>query len=678
MKGSWKSLSIGGALIVLLTVVVYLPALQGGFVWDDHHNITGNQLLRTLGGLEQTWMDPHASIQYYPLTYTGFWVEYQAWGLHSFGYHVVNVLLHALNAFLVWVLLTRLAVPGAWLAAVLFAVHPVHVESVAWITELKNVLSGFFCLSAFLAFLGFRQSAKHRWWFYSLSFLLFLCALLSKTSTVMLPGAILLVMWWKLERIRHRDVLPLIPFFLIGVALGLLTVWVEKHYVGAEGPEWQLSLVERCLVAGRVVWFSAGKLIWPHPLIFVYPRWRIDAAVWWQYLFPLAAIAVLLILWFFRKRVGKGPLAAVLFFVVATAPVPAFIDLYFTRYSYVADHFQYLGSIGLMALVGAATGDALLRRKPLLAAVLPMVAVLSALSWQHCKAFRDDEALWRDTRAKNPDAWLAHYNLGVVLTDQGKFAEAIAEYTAALRVKPDYVEAHNNLGLMLAGLGKTAEAITEYTAALRIDPDNADAHNNLGVALVSQGEVAKAIGQYGQALRIQPDFAEAHNNLGYALLRLGKASEAIGQYEQALRIQPDSAEVHYNLGTALLQLGKVTEAIAQYREALWLRPDWPPALSRLAWILATDRKASLRNGAEAVQSGERLCEITGYRQADALDALAAAYAEVGRFNDAIQVAQKAVELANAAGQRDLVGHIQERLKLYQAGSPYREGSAPVP
>ena len=279
---------------------------------------------------------------------------------------------------------------------------------------------------------------------------------------------------------------------------------------------------------------------------------------------------------------------------------------------------------------------------------------------------------------KNPDAWLAHYNLGAVLTDQGKFAEAIAEYTAALRIKPDYVEAHNNLGIMLAGLGKTAEAITEYTAALRIDPDNADAHNNLGVALVSQGEVAKAIGQYEQALRIQPDFAEAHNNLGYALLRLGKVAEAIGQYEQALRIQPDSAEVHYNLGTALLRLGKVTEAIAQYREALRLRPDWPPALSRLAWILATDRNASLRNGAEAVQSAERLCEITGYMQADALDALAAAYAEVGRFNDAIQVAQKAVELANAAGQRDLAGHVQERLKLYQAGSPYREGSVPAP
>ena len=204
----------------------------------------------------------------------------------------------------------------------------------------------------------------------------------------------------------------MIPFFLIGVALGLLTVWVEKHYVGAEGPEWQLSLVERCLVAGRVVWFSAGKLIWPHPLIFIYPRWRIDAAVWWQYLFPLAAIAVLLILWFFRKRVGKGPLAAVLFFVVATAPVPAVINLYFTRYSYVADHFQYLGSIGLMALVGAATGGALLRRKPLLAAVLPIVAVLSALSWQHCKAFRDDEALWRDTRDKESRRLVGALQLG--------------------------------------------------------------------------------------------------------------------------------------------------------------------------------------------------------------------------------------------------------------------------
>ena len=376
------------------------------------------------------------SIQYYPLTYSGFWVEYHLWHLDPAGYHVVNVLLHALNAFLVGVLLARLAVPGAWLAALLFAVHPMQVESVAWITELKNVLSGFFCLSAFLVFLHFRQSVEHRRLLYSLSFLLFLCALLSKTSTVVLPGAILLVLWWKRERVRRQDWWPLIPFFLVGAALALLTVWVEKNYEGAQGSEWQLSLVARCLVAGRVVWFAAGKFFWPHPLIFIYPRWRVDAAVWWQYLFPSAAIAVVLILWFARKRVGKGPLAAVVFFVSATAPVPAAFNLYFMRYSYVADHFYYLASMGLVALASAGMCSALPSRRSLLAVALPIVGVLGALNWQHCKTFRDEETLSRDTLSRNPSAWVAHNNLGNVLAGQGKVAEAIAEYEAALRINP--------------------------------------------------------------------------------------------------------------------------------------------------------------------------------------------------------------------------------------------------
>ena len=585
---------MGAVLILMLTVMAYLPALRGGFIWDDHNNITDNQLLRTLEGLKKTWMDPHSSLQYYPLTYTSFWVEYHLWGLRPVGYHVVNVLLHALNAFLLGVLLTRLAVPGAWLAALLFAVHPVQVESVAWVTELKNVLSGFFCLSAFLAFLRFRQGAEHRWPTYSLSFLLFLCALLSKTSTVALPVAIFLVQWWKQERVTRQDVLPLVSFFPVGAALALLTIWVEKHHVGAEGAEWRFSLLERCLVASRVVWFAAGKFIWPHPLIFIYPRWRIDAAAWWQYLYPLGVIAVLVILWCSRKRVGKGPLAAVLFFVCTTAPVPAAFNLFFSRYSYVADHFYYLASIGLMALASAAICSALPSRKSRLAVVLPIVAVLGALSWQHCKAFRDDETLWRETVTKNPDAWMAHYNWGLILASQNKAAESIAEYTAALRVKPDYVDAHSNLGIVLAGLGKTAEAIAEYTVALRIDPHHVKVHNNLGVALASQGKLAEAVAEYMAALRIQPDFVEARYNLANALADQGKLAEAEKEYKALLQIKPDFAEARYNLGVTLLQLGKVSEAIAQYQEVVRLKPDWVLALRQLG-LLATDKNVSVRN-----------------------------------------------------------------------------------
>ena len=349
----------------------------------------------------------------------------------------------------------------------------------------------------------------------------------------------------------------MIPFLLIGAALALLTVWVEKHHVGAEGVEWQLSLVERCLVAGRVVWFAAGKFLWPHPLAFVYPRWQINSAVWWQYLFPLAVIVVVLILWLLRKRVGRGTLAAVLFFVVTTAPVPAAFNLYFTRYSYVADHFYYLASIGLMALVGAAVYSVLPRRKSLLAAALPILAILSTLSWQHCRAFRDDETLWCDTLTKNPGCWLAHNNLGYALLQLGKTPEAIAECTAALRLKPDLAEAHNNLGNALFRLGKVQEAAGQYGQALRIKPAYPEANYNLGNALFRLGKVQEAVGQYKQALRLKPDFAEAHNNLGNALLRLGNVGEAVGHLEQALRIKPDYAQAHYNLGLALEKAGKV-------------------------------------------------------------------------------------------------------------------------
>ena len=521
MRQFWKSVGLASTIIVLLTVMVYLPALRGGFIWDDHNNITDNPLLRTWAGLAETWTDTQASFQYYPLSYTGFWIEYNLWGTRTFGYHVVNVLLHALNAVLIGLLLSRLGVPGAWLAAVLFAVHPVLVESVAWITELKNVLSGFFFLGALLAFFRFRQPAGGGW-FYAVSLLLFVCALLSKTSTVALPGAILLVMWWKQERVEGRDFLLVLPFFLVGAALSLLTVWLEKHHVRAVGPEWQLSLVERCLVAGRVVWFAAGKFIWPHPLIFVYPRWQVDARVWWQYLFPLATACVLMGLWFSRKRVGRGPLAAALFFVGTTAPVPASFNLYFMRYSYVADHFYYLAGIGFVILTSATLTRALRERRSLMAVALPIVALLSALSWQRCTAFRDEETLWRNTLASNPRAWMVHNNLGNILAAQGKISEAMDEYRASLKYNPDYTEARNNLGNVLAGEGHVSEAVAEYRTSLRISPDNAEAHNNLGAALANQGRLSEAMAEYAAALRLKPDYAEAHNNLGLALASLGR------------------------------------------------------------------------------------------------------------------------------------------------------------
>jgi hypothetical protein len=341
--------------IVCLTLLVYAPAISAGFIWDDDHYVTENMTLRSLAGLKQIWLDPKATPQYYPLVHTGFWVEYHLWGLDPKGYHLVNVLLHAANAVLVWLVLKRLGVPGALWAALIFALHPVHVESVAWVTERKNVLSTLFYLSAMLAYWRFwpadgAQPQTGAWRWYGLALLLFVFALLSKTVTCSLPAAILLIRWWKTGRLASRDWLLTAPMFAVGLALALLTVYLEKHHVGAQGEEFTWSYLDRVLIAGRAIWFYAGKLIWPSNLIFIYPRWNIDASVWWQYVFPLAAAGVVLALLVLRNRLGRAPLTAVLFFIGTLTPALGFFDVYPMRYSFVADHFQYLASLGLIVL----------------------------------------------------------------------------------------------------------------------------------------------------------------------------------------------------------------------------------------------------------------------------------------------------------------------------------------
>ncbi|HOW19171.1 MAG TPA: O-GlcNAc transferase, partial [Phycisphaerae bacterium] len=333
--------------LLLLALAVYIPAMRGGFVWDDDDYVTENRTLRSLDGLGRIWFDIRATPQYYPLVFTSFWLEYHLWDSRPGGYHVVNILLHGTSAVLLWLVLRRLAVPGAWFAAAVFAVHPVHVESVAWITERKNVLSGVFYLSAALVWLRFagldcpRAAEPRRRSLYAIGLFLFACALLSKSVTASLPAALLLVLWWKRGRIARGDFLPLVPFFALGAVMGLITAWVERHHVGAEGAEWALSAAERCLIAGRALWFYAAKLIWPVRLTFIYPRWPIDSGVWWQYLYPIAAVAAIGLLWGLRRRIGRGPLVAVLFFAITLAPALGFFDVYPMRYSFVADHFQY-------------------------------------------------------------------------------------------------------------------------------------------------------------------------------------------------------------------------------------------------------------------------------------------------------------------------------------------------
>ena len=616
-EGAWR----GALLLIAITVLAYLPAIRGGFIWDDGAHVTQNAALRSARGLWRIWA--HAgpkrggTTQYYPLTFSVFWVQYHLWGLRPLGYHLVNVLLHAFNAVLVWRLLRRLRVGGALLAAALFSLHPVHVESVAWITELKNVLSGLFYLLALHSYLRFASIAEgtppegraRPLSFYLLSVFLFACALASKTAAATLPGAILLILWWREGRVGWRDLLAAAPMLALAAGAGHLTESVERHQVGAAGPEWALRPVERCLLAGRALWFYAGKLTWPSKLTFIYPRWEISQELWSQYLFPLGALAALLGLWALRRKTGRGPLAAVLFFAGTLAPALGFWNVYFMRFSYVADHFQYLASLGPIALFAA--GAARIPAKRLLPAVGALLLALGLLTWRQGGIYETSDRIWLDTVEKNPSCWTAHNHLGSAYLKRGRNAQAAEEFLKALELKPDYLAARNNLGLALAHQGRYAEAVAQYEQALRNDRYYAGVHANLGAALAAQGKSAQALKEYKRALEIDPNHAQAHNNLALALARQGKAAQAIAEYKRALRIAPGFAVAHNDLGAALADQGKLAQAAAEFRQAVRIDPDYALAHNNLGVAMAYEGKTD-----EAIAEFRRALEIEpGYGQA---------------------------------------------------------------
>jgi protein O-mannosyl-transferase len=712
MKAPWKSAGVAGALLVLLTLAAYLPALRAGFIWDDNAYVTENPLLTAPDGLARIWFSAHQQSQYFPLVYTTLRWERMLWGLHPAGYHAVNLALHVLNALLVWAVLRRLGLPGAWLAAAVWALHPVNVETVAWITELKNTESTLFYLLALLAWLRFTDAGS--WRSYALALLAYALALLSKTTACTLPAALLLVLWVRRQPIRWPRFVQVAPFVVLGVGMGLLSVWWEAHLGNYRDADTGVSLgpLERLLLAARALWFYAGKLIWPANLSFSYTRWQISARDPLQVSALLGCLAVAALLWRKRNAHGRVPAAAVAFFAATLSPLLGFVPLYTFRFSFVADHYLYVASAGLIAL-GVGAGVTRARRwgppgrRVGQAAAIALLLLLTALTFRRANIYRDTESLWRDTVAKNPTGFMPHNNLGMSLAAQGRFAEAIAEHTAALRLKPDdatahynmgralfnvgklaeakaefvaalqidpdLAEAHNNLGLTLARLGRFAEAIPEHRAALRLKPHNARAHNNLGLALATLGQVAEAVEEYRAALRLMPEYVSARNNLAVALASQGKLDEAVAEWRAVLRLRPDSPEIHLNWGDALAAQGRSAEAAAEYREALRLRAEWPPALAKLAWSLATAADGQAPD--EAVQVAERLCARTGCRQAEVLDVLAAAYAAAGRFEEAVRAAEQAVASASAAGQAELAGLVRQRLPLYQARRPYRESGS---
>ncbi|MCG3136357.1 MAG: Photosystem I assembly protein Ycf3 [Phycisphaerae bacterium] len=604
-----------------VTLLAYSPLHSAGFIWDDDFYVTENPTLQTSAGLLDIWTSLAATPQYYPLVFTSFWLEYQLWGNHPLGYHAVNVLLHIGSALLLWLFLQRLQIPGAYWAALCFALHPVMVESVAWITEHKNTLSLFFALVTL--HLYWRYLARPRRGIYITALIAFAAALLSKTVTGSLPAVILVLLWWRHGRWERRQILPLLPFLMLAAVMGAITIWVERHHVGAQGVEWSLAPWTRFALAGRIICFYALKLIGPVSLSFVYPRWEATAFQPSICLFPILVIGVLLICWRRRQRWGRGPVAALLIYCGVLFPALGFVDVYPFRYSFVADHFQYHASLALLVFI--VTGFEQWRRGravPLrrLGSVLGII-VLVLLGWQteqRCRVYRDAETLWRDTLAWNPDAWIAANNLGLSLVTQRRYAEAepilerarsIAVFPRdrsrtlrnlahlyretqrlelaqpcleeALSVQPNWILAWADLADVLERRGQLDPALDCWQKILLLNPNDAHAAQQIGLLYADRGDVNTAEKYLRRAVQLQPERDQLQLNLGVVKARQGDLRSAKECFEAAIRLNPQSAEAFFNLGLTLLHLNDRDAARTALQRTLDLQPDHAAARQTL-------------------------------------------------------------------------------------------------
>jgi len=635
--------------LIAISLIAYFPALGNGFIWDDDRYIEQNYQLHSPGGLERIWARPlSAEPQYYPVTHTTLWVEYHLWGAKPLGYHLDNILLHALGAVILWRILLRLEIAGAWAAAAVWAVHPMQVESVAWATERKNVLSGVLYFLAGWAYLracpfsnstptptlprstrGGENAGGKAW--YVASLLLFIAALLAKSVTSTLPGAILILCWWKRGRISVRDFLSVVPMLILGGAMGSLTGWMEKHVVGAMGADFDfLTPVDRVCIAGRAFWFYLVKLFWPGRLMFIYPHWSVDPVQkpgWFVY--PVAAIGLVWGLWLLRKRIGRGALAGVLFYGVTLVPAMGFVNVFPMRYSYVADHFQYLAGIGIIVVVvsgiaqvacGAPTHRAETtgrgqggfprstrgwdkRMWAILSVIAAVViASLCVASNLHARIFLDRKTLWGNTVAMNPGSAMAHNNYGAALVDAGDFAGAMGQFQIVIDRWPLSAD-WTGVGEVYARQGDYLRARDFYLKAIDAEPVSdetvfrrlrAGGEFQLGTAYQGLAEEFPAdarkyrelaVEAYERATALYPEYEAPRINLAVTLIDLGEYSRAIGECEAILDVNPDSGAAYRNWGMAYYEQGELGEALERYQRSLGLEPDNAGAMASAGGIL---------------------------------------------------------------------------------------------
>jgi tetratricopeptide (TPR) repeat protein len=604
--------------LILGTLFAYRPVWHGTPLMDDQAYLITTPELRSVSGLVRIWAEPQTAPQehlrqYHPLVNTVFWLGNRLWGDAMLGYHLANIFLHSVSALLLWKILRQLEIAGAWLAAALFALHPVQVDSVAWLAELKNTLSGVFFFGCILAYLRFDQTRNRG--AYALALLLFCLGLLAKAIVAMAAVVLPILFWWKRGRLQwKRDFRPLIPFVFLAIVSGFATAWMERKFAGAEGEAFAFSFVERLLIAGRAFWFYLTKALWPSDLLFVYPRWEVNSQTWRQYLFPIAAVCLFALAWMLRKR-WSWLFAGLLVFGAILFPMLGFFNIVFFRLSFVSDHFQYLAILGIIVPVSAGGAILLKRldgayRVAGYALVFALLGTLAVSTSRHSAMYHDNITCWKIVLERNPSHWMSQVNRASELLQKGDLDGALACFEIALQKSP------RNLAI------------------------RREISRNICDVFSKKGMLDEAIAQFEKCLAMSPDFAEAHHDLANALRKKGRYLDAVAHYESALRIDPRSVLTLNNLG----------------------------------WLLATCSDPSVRNGARAVEVAARAELLSGGEDPLILHTLAAAYAENGQFSQAVATAQRALQLAEQQKKGILLRALPNEITLYRAELPYHEPS----
>ncbi len=562
---AWVTAGLVG-LIVLAVCIVYVPVMDGKYIWDDDLYLTANPLIKASDGWQQVWYDKQ-QVTYYPLTSEAFWIGWRLWGNDAGSFHLMNILLHALSAVLVWRVLRRLKAPGAYVAALIWAVHPVGVETVAWVSELKNILPMIFSLLVLLAYLHFDDTGKWQW--YALSLLAFLAALLSKTAVVALPLTLPLLMWWRHGRIGWKDLLRVLPYLPLALLLGLVTMWFEQSYGARDVAVHPEALASRIAASGWIVWFYLCKIVWPVGLNLIYPRWQVSGNGLLAFVPLTLLVAAFVVMFICRKRWGAGPLVALGSFVILLGPVLGLADIGWFRFSLVADHFQYTAMVAVIALVVGAVAVAMAGRAdwakwrgPLAAVV---VVVLGMLTYCHAAVFHDPLTLWRDTKARNDRAWVAWNNLGS-LEPRLPVSSRLEYFDRAIELNPTYIKALGNRANAYEQLGRLPEALSDHDKIITlmggIVTPPGEASRSGGLVTLVGSVMSRLPGQRQGPDGILVDYASAYNDRGLVHGRLGQLRDALRDFDKAIELDPGKAVVYLNRAVTYMQLRRYREAQA--------------------------------------------------------------------------------------------------------------------